>query len=199
MKEGTLQIADPRMFTRSTYGFWGAKSSSWPQNPSVYRFWQVRPLNSTVGPQNIRLAALKEEENGGGARLEDQILSVIQSLHSGDSESMILILKWLAPHSEEARKMQQTGHKGYQRLKEDRRLIDRIMSESTLGYPTGGTTGSLVEGWIIPNSPMQIQDRVLIYQIDHWREFVIQWSKARSVMRTASEAQLLSCLRNLLD
>jgi hypothetical protein len=151
----------------------------------------LRPLNASVGPQNILLAALKEEENGGGTRLEDQISEIVRSLRSGDSDSMISILKGLVPHSEEARKMQHTGYRAFQRLKEDRRLIDRIMSESTLGPST--------VGWLVPETTTQTQDRVLVYQSDHWREFLIQWSHVKTTMRTASEAQLLTCLRDLLD
>jgi hypothetical protein len=87
-------------------------------------------LSPSIGPQNVLLAALKAEEMGGSQDLEDQIPEIIQSLRSGDPDLMKSLLKKFVPHSDEARKMQRVGYKEYQRLKEDRNLVDQL---------TGGT------------------------------------------------------------
>jgi hypothetical protein len=100
----------------------------------------LRPLTSTVGPQNLLLAVLKEEERGGSMELEAWIPDIIHSLRSGDPDLMRAMLMKLVPPSEEARKLQQIGYKEYQRLKKDPSMIDQILLEPVemRSYPVCG-------------------------------------------------------------
>jgi hypothetical protein len=48
-------------------------------------------------------------------------------------------------------------------------------------------------------TPAQTQERLLVYQSEHLRGFLNQWARIQIDMQTATECQLLSCLRDLLD
>jgi hypothetical protein len=63
------------------------------------------PKSSLFGRQDVLSTAIKARESGGGLDWEERIPQVIDSLHSGDPDEMIKLLRELAPEQEEQREM----------------------------------------------------------------------------------------------